>query len=220
MSIAAAEPFEASNDTARDLESEGTSATTPFDLDGMVRRSQQGDGNAFAAIYEHYSPKVHKYLYFHLGGRADVADDLTADVFMKVFSKIESYESRGLPFSSWLYRIAHNRLIDQIRSQRRTQVVALDDAAELVEPRADRELERSLSRHEIGWALRKLTPERRSVLMVRYFEGLSVQEAADRLGKSEVAVKKLLVRALDDLRRLMDVQAPRLGARQEFALSA
>src|SRR6185436_639691 len=82
----------------------------------LVSKAQQGDQMAFASIYEQYSPLVYRFLRRRLDGSDEVVEDLTEDVFVKVYEKLDRYVERGLPFTAWLYRIAHNHLVDYLRT--------------------------------------------------------------------------------------------------------
>src|SRR5436190_19231753 len=76
----------------------------------LVSKAQQGDQTAFASLYEQYSPLVYRFLRRRLDGSDEIVEDLAEDVFVKVYEKLDRYVERGLPFTAWLYRIAHNRL--------------------------------------------------------------------------------------------------------------
>src|SRR5919202_1645317 len=81
----------------------------------LVLRIREQDGDAFDELYLRYSRRVFGYLYQRLNGNVEEAEDLTADVFAKVYEKIDSFQVQGAPLSAWLFRIAHNRLIDSLR---------------------------------------------------------------------------------------------------------
>src|SRR2546421_7480678 len=97
----------------------------------LVRRVRSNDPLAFDELYSRYSPRVFGYLYQRLNGNVEEAEDLTAEVFTKVFEKIDGFQVQGAPLSSWLFRIAHNRLIDSVRRRPRQTQVTLDDAPQL-----------------------------------------------------------------------------------------
>lgn len=175
-----------------------------MDVQALVRRAQQQDGQAFSELYELYSRKVYSYLYYHLNGRVHEAEDLTADVFIKVFEKIGSYQFRGAPFSAWLFRIAHNHLIDHVRSRPRQPVVPLDAIDGLQETSTLRELERRLTVEQLRRALVQLTLEQGQVIVLRFVESMSTAETAHAMGKSEDAVKKLQARGLATLKRVLE----------------
>lgn len=179
-------------------------AASPTDVQALVQRAQKQDGQAFAELYAYYAQKVYSYLYYHLGGRAHEAEDLTAEVFIKVFEKIGSYQFRGAPFSAWLFRIAHNHLIDHVRSRPRQPLVPLEAIAELQETTTLQELDRRLTVQQLKRALARLTPEQRQVVVLRFIEGLSTAETAQAVGKSDDAIKKLQARGLATLKRLLE----------------
>jgi len=104
-----------------------------LEIQGLVERAQDGDREAFGDIYERLAPKVYSYLYHHTNGRAQVAEDLSEEVFLKVLEKLQRYQNRGLPFVSWVYRIAHNHLVDYFRTQPKQGIVSIDDCYDLAE---------------------------------------------------------------------------------------
>ena len=112
-----------------------------LEIQGLVERAQGGDREAFGDIYERLAPKVYSYLYHHTNGRAQVAEDLSEEVFVKVLEKLRNYQDRGLPFVSWVYRIAHNHLVDYFRTQPKYGVVSIDDCYDLAEGRAEKTLD-------------------------------------------------------------------------------
>jgi RNA polymerase sigma-70 factor (ECF subfamily) len=174
-----------------------------LEIQALVDRAQRGDREAFASIYERLAPKVYSYLYHHANGRAHVAEDLVEDVFVKVLEKLGSYQNRGLPFASWVYRIAHNHLVDYFRTQPRQGVVSIDDCYHLVEPHAERSLDQTLTHTELAKALKLLTEDQRRVIILRFLQGLNIVETARVIGKTDDAVKKLQARGLMALRRVL-----------------
>src|ERR671929_1718081 len=91
----------------------------------LVARAKAGDHSAFTQIYERYAPAIYRYIYFRLGEQ-EQAEDLQAEVFLRMFEGIHRYEDRGWPISAWLYRIARDRTIDIIRRRRNRQQVPLE----------------------------------------------------------------------------------------------
>jgi RNA polymerase sigma-70 factor, ECF subfamily len=173
----------------------------------LVAQAQQGDQMAFAALYEQYSPLVYRFLRRRLDGADEIVEDLTEDVFVKVYEKIDRYVERGLPFTAWLYRIAHNHLVDYLRSLPRMSASSLDAVAEVPERAASAAFSRVLDRQSLAPAMARLTPEQRQAVELRFIEGMSVAEAARTMGRSDEAVKKLQARALVNLRRYLDPPA-------------
>jgi RNA polymerase sigma-70 factor (ECF subfamily) len=186
-------------------------ATTAIELHQLVAHAQAGDREAFGEIYAQLSPQIYGYFHHHIGtGRLDdqraIAEDLTAGLFLKVIEKLHRYQDQGVPFTSWVYRLAHNHLIDYFRTQPKMGYVLLDDGDHLVAPGAEDALGEALTRHEITRALNALTAEQRSVVTLRFLQGLNIVETAARVGRSEDAVKKLQARGLAALRRALTWQ--------------
>jgi RNA polymerase sigma-70 factor, ECF subfamily len=169
--------------------------------DDLVRRVRANEPHAFDELYARYSPRVYGYLFRRLNGNVEEAEDLTADVFIRVYEKIDAFQSQGAPFSAWVFRIAHNRLIDTIRRRPRQVQVGLDEAPELAAEPAFGEIDQQLSLEQITAGLARLTNEQRQVIVLRFLEGRSLAETALVVSRNEDAVKKLQARGLAALRR-------------------
>lgn len=178
-------------------------ALTQPQIQALVARAQGGDTDAYATLYDTYAKKIHSYLRYHLNNRADVAEDLAADVFMKALEKISSYQFNGVPFSAWLYRIAHNHLIDYLRAQPKRQGVSLDDCLGVDDPSAERSLDQTLTQEQLAGAFDGLTDEQRQVIVYRFLQDRSIADTAQLMRKNEDAVKQLQVRALRNMRRVL-----------------
>lgn len=182
-------------------------AISMTDVQTLVRRAQAKDEQAFAELYDMYARQVYSYLFFRLNRRAHEAEDLTADIFLKVYERIGSYQAQGVPFTAWLFRLAHNHLIDFIRSRSRQTFVGLEAAVSIPEQSTPRELERRLTVDQLRQAIVRLTGDQQHVVLLRFVQGLSVAETARATGKTEEAVKKLQARGLMALKRALDAQA-------------
>jgi RNA polymerase sigma-70 factor (ECF subfamily) len=169
----------------------------------LVLRAQAGDRDAFAELYNVYAPKILTYFRYHLRGRSELAEDLAADVFVKALDKLGTYHDSGVPFQAWLYRIAHNHLVDHMRASAKRPSVPLDACSESDDPSAAREMEMTLTQQQLARAMEQLTEEQREVIVQRFMHDRSVASTAQRLGKNEDAVKQLQVRAIRALRRAM-----------------
>ncbi len=169
----------------------------------LVSKAQQGDSAAFAELYEQYSPVVYRFLRRRLDGSDEVVQDLTADVFVKVYEKLDRYVERGLPFTAWLYRIAHNHLVDYLRTLPRYQASSLDESVEVAEHASGAAFGRVLDRQLLAPALARLTAEQRQAVQLRFLDGLSVADTAAVMGRSDEAVKKLQARGLAAMRRIL-----------------
>ncbi len=173
----------------------------------LVARAQRGEADAFAAVYEAYAPGVERFLARRLGRRDDgLAEDLTAEVFLRAFERLGSYADRGLPFGAWLYRVARNLLIDHLRAAPRRAADSLERAREVahvIDRDAGRDYGRVLDRLALGPALASLTTDQRRALELRFFEGFPIVRVARSMGKTEDGVKKLQARGLAQLRRIL-----------------
>lgn len=178
-----------------------------LEIQALVERMQAGDRDAFGIVYERLAPKIYSYLYHHTNGRAQLAEDLTEEVFLKVLEKLDRYQDRGLPFASWAYRVAHNHLVDYFRTQPKQGTVSVEDCYNLAEARAEKTLDQTLTRSELTRALQLLTEDQRRVVVLRFLQGMNVLETAGALGKTEDAVKKLQARGLVALRRALGTRA-------------
>jgi RNA polymerase sigma-70 factor, ECF subfamily len=175
----------------------------------LVNRAQRGDRQAFSDIYACYSPKVYAYVLRHVGGEVEVAQDITSDVFLKAMEHLESYRLRDVPFSSWLYRIAHNRVVDHYRRMPKLQPVTLEDDGPLAKKAVSLDASLILNRKVLRDAIELLTPEQRSVIVLRLLQNRTVAETAVAIGRSEDAVKQLQRRGLAALERIL--QTPSLA---------
>lgn len=184
----------------------------------LVLKAQQGDQQAFAELYEQYSPLVYRFLRRRLDGADETVEDLTEDVFVKVYEKLGRYVERGLPFTAWLYRIAHNHLIDYLRTLPRTSTSSLDAVADVPERETTSDYARVLDQQSLEPAMARLTPEQRRAVELRFLQGLSVIETAAAMGRSDEAVKKLQARALANLRRYL-APMPAAGAARPANIS-
>jgi RNA polymerase sigma-70 factor (ECF subfamily) len=144
---------------------------------------------------------VYRFLRRRLDGADETVEDLTEDVFVKLYEKLDRYVERGLPFTAWLYRIAHNQLVDFVRTLPRQSAQPLDVVADVPEHQTGSEYRSVLDRQTLEPALARLTAEQRQAVELRFLKGMSVAETAATMRRSEEAVKKLQARALANLRR-------------------
>jgi RNA polymerase sigma-70 factor (ECF subfamily) len=174
------------------------------DVQVLVQRAQANDRAAFGELYELFCPKIYSYIAFRLNGRLEAAEDLTEEVFMKALQNLGSFQFREVPFSSWLYRIAHNHLIDYIRSSKKQESVAIDDVEHLLFERDS--YDGRLDRQTLTAALAKITDDQRQIVLMRVVQGLSIAETARAVGKSEDSVKQMQSRGLKALKRVLEAQ--------------
>jgi len=169
----------------------------------VVSRAIKGDGEAFAQLYEEHFDKIYRYVYLRLGGQAE-AEDLTQEVFVKALEAIGSYRWRSLPFASWLFRIAHNQVIDYFRKQGKVGKVAWDNDITLAdESDPSLAVEQKIEVEKVLDWVKKLSPAQCEVISLRFGVGLSVAEVAKALGKNAGTVKALQYNGIVALRKMM-----------------
>ena len=168
----------------------------------LIENAGNGDNEAFGLLYERYVRKIYNYIFYRTGNVND-AEDLTAKVFHRAFRHIESYNQRGIPFSAWLYRIAHNLVANWYRDRSRKKEVALDDQlpSSFHFDFPEFALEKSQESEKMIKGLRKLPPERQQLIILKFVEGLSNVEIGLIMRKSEGAIKSLYHRTLESLRK-------------------
>ena len=184
------------------------------DEHSLVREAQQGNAGAFAKIYETYFDRVFRYVVVRVGNTAE-AEDITQDVFLRALDSIRSFQWRGVPFSAWLFRIAHNLLTDRLRSRGRHEEIALDDEMPLADTRQDPSafVEIKISVEQMLVSMQNLTDAQRQVLALRFGSGLSITETAEAMKKNEGAIKALQHSAVQALRRHL-ARAPTATGKQ------
>lgn len=175
-----------------------------------VDRARDGDQSALADIYDWYMPRVYRYAVARVGNSHE-AEDLTEEVFLKLLGAIGDFRWRDVPFSSWIFRIAHNTVVTHFRraAQRGGQT------AEITEDMADGRhdlaaaVEERLTLEEVRRATELLPDAQREVISLRFAVGLSIADTAKALGKREGNVKALQHKAVSKLQKML---APRPAA--------
>jgi RNA polymerase sigma-70 factor, ECF subfamily len=176
--------------------------------DALIRRAQRLDPGALAELYDRHFDGIYRYLYTRVRHQAD-AEDLTEQVFLKMVDSIHRFRPRGVPLSSWLYRIAHNLLVDRYRRAGR-EAVELSDRIRDTSPQADPAmlLQRTEERQRLFDAFRRLTPEQQRVIALRFIDRLDVDVIAQMMNRRPGAIHSMQHRALASLQRFLYEQDP------------
>jgi RNA polymerase sigma-70 factor (ECF subfamily) len=174
-------------------------------INRLVAAAQDGDPEAFGSLFDHYHAPVYRYVAARVHRPSD-AEDLTQLVFVKVLEALPRYQARGVPFGGWLFRLARNVVIDHIRTRR--EHVTLDLAAErsATEDGPDELAALRQELDSVATALRRLTPEQREAIELRFFAGLSAKEAAMAMDRQEGTVRGLQFRGIAALRRELGIE--------------
>jgi RNA polymerase sigma-70 factor (ECF subfamily) len=170
----------------------------------LITRAQRGEVNALGRLYDRHRESIFRYLWLRLDDR-QLAEDLTGDVFMRMLDALPRYRMKGLPFRAWLYRIAHNLLVDHVRKINRQATLPLDSVEEQgAEDDPGLVIEQRQLSERLQVALLRLEPTQCEVVVLRFVAGLSLQETALALGKTEAAIKALQHRGLRGLRQALE----------------
>ena len=172
----------------------------------LVLRAQN-DPAAFGILYERYIDRVYAYIYHRVGNTQDT-EDLTARTFYRALDKLHTYEDRGLPFSAWLFRIAHNLVANWHRDRGRRRFLSLDKLwSHSREGDTPEEKVEQAERNEALWeAIDSLPDDRRNLLLYKFSSRLSNLEIGEMMDKSESAIKSLYFRTLAALRKELETQ--------------
>jgi len=176
-------------------------------LEEAVRGAQGGDVSAFAQLYEHFYDQIFRYVSFKVGSVHE-AEDITEEVFLRMLESVSSFKFQGSPFSSWLFRIAHNLVVDYYRKSGRANVTDLDAALAVKGDNAadmDRQMDVELQMRQVDHAMRGLTDLQKEVISLRFAGGLSINETASAVGKKVNVVKALQHAGIKSLRRRLGV---------------
>ena len=173
----------------------------------LVEWAQAGDSTAFGELYPRYVKKIYNYVYYRTGNHHD-AEDLTSRVFFRALGHIGHYDDRGVPFSAWLYRIAHNLVANWHRDRGRQKIVPLDDAL-ITGHRfnAPEAMAESLEEEDLLIrSIRELPPDRQQLLILKFVDRLSNAEIGAIMNRTEGAIKSLYHRTLLSLRDVLESQ--------------
>jgi RNA polymerase sigma-70 factor, ECF subfamily len=176
-------------------------------IERLVQEARAGDAWAFGLLFDHYHLPVYRYIASRVHRPSD-AEDLTQLVFVKALEALPRYQSRGVPFGGWLFRLARNCVIDHVRT--RHDHLDLDTASG--QPGRDAGPDEvTVARQQlddVAVALAALTDEQRDAIALRFFAGLSAREAAAVMGKQEGTIRGLQFRAIAALRRQLRINEP------------
>jgi RNA polymerase sigma-70 factor (ECF subfamily) len=167
----------------------------------LVERAQLGNREALEELYLLHFERIYSYLHLSVGNRHD-AEDLTTQTFLRMLEAIGRFRWREVPFSAWLFRIAHNLAMDHFRANRRVQTEEkVPEPPGSEESSAEEQAMHSMGRAGMLELIDDLSPEQRQVLTLKFLYGFANGEVATILGKTEGAVKSLQHRALASLQK-------------------
>lgn len=183
--------------------------SSPVAIETLVAKAQTGDPEAFGQIYDRYNETVYRFVYFRVGGNRPLAEDLTADTFLRALKHISNFTWQGSDLGAWLTTIARRIVIDHFKRSRTRLEVPTGEIydAERVDGNLEGSPEDAVVRHitnvSLLSAVKELNPDQQECIVLRFLQGLSVSETALAMGRNEGAVKALQYRAVRSLQRLL-----------------
>lgn len=172
-----------------------------FSDDDVLDKAIDGDRDAFGVLYERYIERIYSYIYYRTGNVHE-AEDLTERVFLRAMRHITSYTNRGLPFSAWLYRIAHNIVANWYRDNSRRKEIPIDERLATVQSAEHPEIN-LLKIEEQDFLLlliRRLPSDRQQLIILKFVDRKTNAEIGQIMGRTEGAIKSLYHRTLQNLR--------------------
>ncbi|HEY5983960.1 MAG TPA: sigma-70 family RNA polymerase sigma factor [Anaerolineales bacterium] len=167
----------------------------------LIRRAKSGDASAFGRLYDACVQRIYRYVFFRVTD-AEVAEDLTSEVFLKAWENLHRYRPGG-PFVAWLYTIARNTVIDHYRTRKAS--ISLDQTVVKLDPGLDEKVDLQYEVETLQRAMQHLTEEQREVLSLRFIAEMDTDQIAQRMRKSEGAIRALQMRALQALAKVMSM---------------
>ena len=175
------------------------------DEESLVRRAKQGDQKAFDQLYEGNFDRIYRCIALRIGDKTE-AEDMTQQVFLSALQSISSFKWKGIPFAAWLFRIAHNQVVDYLRKKQKQAVIPFDESLASSDSNPQLMAEHNLDIEQLLLVTRQLTEAQREVISLRFAGGLPIAQVAKIMGKSQGAVKALQHSAIVALRKALSVE--------------
>lgn len=170
----------------------------------IIKQAQSGNSEYFGLLYDHYLAAIYRFVFLKTGQKADT-QDLVHEIFLNAWKNIEDYDHQGHPFSSWLYQIARNKVIDHYRTKKMNlDIDQVDEDAFKTVMVIEKNLDREKNMELVQKALKRLGEEQQTVLIMRFVEDLSYKETANVLDKSEGAIRLIQHRAIQNLKKIIN----------------
>lgn len=179
----------------------------------LIKKAKDGGADAFGMLYDNYLPKIYRFVLLKVSHREE-AEDLTHHAFLKAWENIEKYKEEGFPFSSWLYKIARNAIIDHYRSIKHSKndlyleevEERMGELPEKEEMPIDERLDRRMEVFRISSAIKKLKDVEQDIVIMRFVDDLPHEEVARVVGKSVSATKLIQHRAVKKIKDILSKQ--------------
>lgn len=167
----------------------------------IVEAAKKGDALSFGKLYDHYVKPIYRFIAVKVSVRQE-AEDLTHEVFLTAWQKLPGFTFQGFPFSSWLYRIARNRVIDHYRTRKQhADIGEIDEKLLGIVESHEAGIDSGLTLRKIYGAMKQLTADQQDVLLLRFVDDMSPKEIAEVLDKTEGSVRIIQHRAIEALKK-------------------
>ena len=171
--------------------------------ENLLKRARQWDEDALAEVYDTLAPAIYRYAYRRVGHQ-DTAQEIVSETFHRFLVALKHGSGPTTHLSAWLYRVAHNLIVDFYRRLPALDPESIDDVVIAEADQSEQHLERRMQASQARAALQQLTPLQQQVIVLRFFEELSIEEVGQVIDRTEGAVKALQHRALGSLRRILE----------------
>jgi len=171
--------------------------------DLLLERAQQFDPKALAEIFDAYSERIYGYIYRRTGSPS-LSEDMTGEVFLRLLEAIKTKHGPRTNLLAWLYRVAHNLIVDHYRRQSKSKTQSLEDWLVSIPDNMSDKVDKEMTTEQLRLAIGRLTLDQQQVVVLKFVEGLSNAQVGIILGKPEGAIKSLQHRALAALRRQIE----------------
>jgi len=179
-----------------------------IEIKRLVKQAIDGDVETFGELYSIYLDRIYRYVFYQVHNKV-TAEDLTEEIFMKAWRGIGKYRWKGQPFSAWLYRIAHNHVIDYFRTSRQHQPLDWEIPADGDQPQ--QELETKQIQQSLLRAISSLPQQQKQVITLKFIEDLDNRTIEHIMGKSQGAIRVMQMRALAALRQILNEEMEECG---------
>ena len=181
---------------------EGRQAPSAEEQD-LLQRARRLEGPALAAMFDAFYEPLYRYIYRHIGHRT-TAEDLTAEVFQRFLEGIRDGRGPTSHLKAWLYRVAHNLIVDELRRRKHREHKDLDESLRSADPAVSAQVQRALNQQQVRLALQQLTSKQQAVLTLKFLQELENEEIARTLNMTVGTVRALQQRGLQALRRQLE----------------
>lgn len=173
-----------------------------IEIDNWVLLSQSGNTDAFSKIYDEFVKPIYRYIFYKVD--ESVVEDLTEEVFFKAWKNIKKYKKGKFPFSSWLFKIAHNLVVDYYRKYQRDDELDENFVDSSTHSNPEEEVNIKLTQIKLRKVIKRLPEKYKQIVVLKYINDLNNKEISIVMGKSEPAVRTLQFRALNKLKVMLN----------------